>query len=341
MIVNRIRLHKAVTLFLKSQKNFDYTQPEIQRNIENYGVLVDELEVFNRMFWVQPGQGIRIDNWPKRQHGDFDKVKILEENKNFLLLFKPFGVVVQAGAGHANDNLVEWLLSKYPEQQKFDFTKYPSRGLAHRLDKNTQGLMIVAKNLETLIFLQNQFKERKVTKKYLCIVEGIVEKQYIVKAYQTRDKIDVKRQKLFWDKDLAMTYDAQSRLAFSIIRPVAVSDDTNESLVEVEIKTGRMHQVRLHMQAIGFPLVNDHVYTKKIPELAKYEQNSREFESGWCAFYSLKMVQNVSEDQMLIYKKHIFDNQEYCLLSNYLKIELPEGKMLEADVVDINKLYLN
>ncbi|MBC7471897.1 MAG: RluA family pseudouridine synthase [candidate division SR1 bacterium] len=338
MIVNRIRLHKAVTLFLKSQKNLDYTHPEIQRNIENYGVFVDELEVFNRMFWVQPGQSIHINNWPKREHGDFNKVRILEENENFLLLFKPFGVVVQPGAGHTNDNLVEWLLKKYPEQQKFDSTKYPSRGLVHRLDKNTQGLMIVAKNLETLIFLQNQFKERKVVKKYLCIAEGLVEKQYIVKAYQTRDKIDVKRQKLFWDKDLAKAYDSQSRFAFSIIRPIAISHQTNQSLVEIEIKTGRMHQVRLHMQALGFTLVSDHVYTKKVLENTKYEQDSRDFESGWYSFYPLKMVQNVSEDQMSIYKNDIFDNQSYCLLSNYLKISLSINKILEADIINTNNL---
>jgi 23S rRNA pseudouridine1911/1915/1917 synthase len=338
MIINRIRLHKAVTLHLKSQKNLDYTQPEIQRNIENYGVFVDELEVNARMFWVQPGQHISIPNWPKRAHGDFDKVKVLEENKDFLLLFKPFGVVVQPGAGHTSDNLVEWLLKKYPEQQKFDPVVNPSRGLAHRLDKNTQGLMLVAKNLETLIFLQTQFKERKVGKKYLCIVEGVLEKQYIIKAYQTRDKIDVKRQKLFWDKDLAMDYDTQSRFAHSIVKPIATSKEADQTLVEVEIKTGRMHQVRLHMQSIGFPLISDHVYTKKVLELAKYEQFDREFECGWYSWYPSSVVPNISKVIMESYKKDIFDNQEYCLLSNYLKIQLPEGRVLEADVVDVEKL---
>jgi RluA family pseudouridine synthase len=338
MIINRIRLHKAVTIFLKSQKNLDYTQPETQRNIESHGVLVDELEVFNRMFWVQPGQTISIPNWPKRDHGDFEKVKVLEENKDFLLLFKPYGVVVQPGAGHTNDNLVEWLLKKYPEQNQFDSITYPSRGLVHRLDKNTQGLMIVAKNLDTLVFLQSQFKQRKVSKKYLCVVEGIIEKQFIIKAYQTRDKIDVKRQKLFWDKDLAMDYDLQSRFSYSVVKPIATSKDSGQSLIEVEIKTGRMHQVRLHMQSIGFPLVSDHVYTKKVLELAKYQQADREFDSGWYSWYPSNAVPNVSDEIMLNYKKDIFDNQEYCLLSNYLKIQLPEGRVLEADMVDIDKL---
>jgi RluA family pseudouridine synthase len=341
MIINKIRLHKAVTLFLKSQKNLDYTQPEIQRNIESYGVFVDELEVHARMFWVQPGQSVSIPNWPKRDHGDFDKVRILEENENFLLLFKPSGIVVQPGAGHTNDNLVQWLLKKYPEQAKFDPTVYPSRGLAHRLDKNTQGLMIVAKNIETLMMLQNQFKERKVIKKYLCIVEGQVEKNYIVKAYQTRDKIDVKRQKLFWDKDLAMDYDPQSRFGHSIIKPIAVSKEANQTLVEVEIKTGRMHQVRLHMQALDFPLISDHVYTKKLPEFAKFEEKSREFESGWFGSYPSETVKDVSPQIMTKFKKNIFESQDYCLLSNYLKIQLPDGKTLEADVVDIDKLELN
>jgi 23S rRNA pseudouridine1911/1915/1917 synthase len=338
MIINRIRLHKAVTLFLKSQKNQDYTQPEIQRNIENYGVFVDQLEVFSRMFWVQPGQSISISNWPKREHGDFEKVKVLEENKDFLLIFKPFGIVVQPGAGHTNDNLVAWLMEKYPEQKNFDPITYPSRGLVHRLDKNTQGLMLVAKNLETLVALQNQFKDRKVGKKYLCIIEGLLETQYIIKAYQTRDKIDVKKQKLFWDRDLAMDYDTQSRFAYSIIKPIAISHDINQSLVEVEIKTGRMHQVRLHMQSIGFPLVSDHVYLKKVLEMAKYEQKEREFESGWYSWYPSKPVHDVSSLQMAGYKSDIFDDQDYCLLSNYLKIQLPEGRVLEADVVDVENL---
>jgi RluA family pseudouridine synthase len=340
MIVNQIRLHKAVSLYLKSQKNLDYTQPEIQRNIENYGVFVDELEVFNRMFWVQPGQSVRIDNWPKRDHGDFEKVKVLEEGKDFLLLFKPFGVVVQPGAGHTHDNLVEWLLKKYPEQALFDSTAYPTRGLAHRLDKNTQGLMLVARSVEALTALQTQFKERKVVKKYLCLVNGLLDKQYIIKAYQTRDKVDVKRQKLFWTKQLAMDYDTQARFSHSVVKPLAMCSETNSSLVEVEIKTGRMHQVRLHMQAIGFPLMSDHVYIKKDLELAKFEQTSVDFEEGWYALYPTQMVKIIDVAQMESIRKIVFDNQDYCLLSNYLKIQLPDGKMLEADVVDLGKLNL-
>lgn len=338
MVVNKVRLHKAVSLYLKRNKNLDYTHPEIQRNIERYGVFVDELEVFDRMFWVQPGQSISVINWPRREHGDFEKIRILEENDNIILIFKPFGIVVQPGAGHSKDNLVEWLLQKYPEQSLFDPEKYPTRGLVHRLDKNTQGLLLIAKNLESLVKLQQEFKERNVVKKYLCVADGILDKQYMIKAYQTRDKIDVKRQKLFWSRDLALAYDKQARFAHSVVRPLFYSLESNKSLVEVEIKTGRMHQVRLHMQNIGFPLSSDHIYTLKDLELGKFEQNNVHFEEGWYSLFPIHTPKEIPSKEFNKLQATMFDSQEYCLLSNYLKILLPDRKTIEAELFDTNEI---
>ena len=335
MITKQTRLHKAVSIHLKKIDNNDFTQPEIQRNIEKYGVKVDDLDVFNRLFWVLPGQTVQINNWPKRDHGDFDKIKIIEESNKFLLLFKPFGVVVQPGAGHLKDNLVMWLLAKYPELEKFDPTDYPSRGLAHRIDKNTQGLLLVAKDIETLDLFQSQFRRREVVKKYLCIVEGLLDQQYTVKAYQSRDKLDVKRQKMFWTRETSQAYDAKSRFAHSVIKPLAVCPEIDQTLVEVEIKTGRMHQIRLHMQAIEHPLVGDHVYNKKILDLAKAEQKTIEFDCGWHSFYPSINVKKVSASIFLNYKKTIFDDENYCLLSNQLKITLPDNKILDAEIINI------
>jgi 23S rRNA-/tRNA-specific pseudouridylate synthase len=93
----KTRLHKKVWEYLQEINNHDYTNPEVQRNIENYGVEVAGIMVKKRLHWVFPGQCISIEHWPKREHGNFDEVKILFENDHCLVLFKPSGIVVQPG----------------------------------------------------------------------------------------------------------------------------------------------------------------------------------------------------------------------------------------------------
>jgi 23S rRNA-/tRNA-specific pseudouridylate synthase len=338
-ITDKTRLHKVVSMVLKEQQNNDYTSPEIQRNIENYGVLVGNIMIKNRLHWVLPGQEIDLSSWPKREHGELGNIKILSEGEGYYLIFKPFGVVVQPGAGHQNDNLVSWLLENVKEQQTFDPEIYPSRGLVHRIDKNTEGLLLVAKTVEDLKFFQSQFKARTVTKKYLCVVDGIVEKRYIIKGYQAKNVKLVRRQEWFWGEKEALEYDSKARFSESYIRPLVVCTETQKSLLEVEIRTGRMHQIRLHCQELGFPLSNDHLYNRSSDgRKEKHFHGEKEFGVGWISWLSTSKPQELDKINFDEAQKTIFGEHEYCLLSNYLKLNLPNGQVLEAESVDIGKI---
>lgn len=315
--MDKIRLHKQVSIYLKQISNFDYTAPEIQRNIENYGVLVDSIISNNRLQWVYQGQKIDLQHWPIRSHGNFENVKILQDTKEYLLLFKPQCVVVESGAGHQKNNLVEWLKKTY---------NYNDIYLVHRIDKDTQGLLLLAKKPEYLDFLQNQFRDRSVIKKYLAIVDNSVDKLWIVNNWQSRDKRNVVKQKLFWTESEAKKYDKNARDAKSVISPKFYCKEFNQTLIEIEIKTGRTHQIRLQCEALGFPISNDKVYNTKVElNIANYLKNNSNIEE-----VSHPKIEHLNRTEFLKLKKEIFGEVEYCLLSNYLKIQSIFGTSIEA-----------
>jgi RluA family pseudouridine synthase len=326
--LNRTRLHKFVKDWLNEQGNHDYTNPEIQRNIEQYGVVIGGTRYFNRLHWVFAGQQLELD-WPSRDHGPIKDIKVLLEHIDYLVLYKPAGVVVQAGAGHQKDNLVEWLLEHYPEQRLFDTTKFPSRGLVHRLDKLTQGVILVARNDTALLHFQNQFRDRLVHKKYLALVEGVLIDNIHIKNYQCRSKSNPIANKLFWSESHALSYDPKSRFAESVFKPLFFSRELDQTLVEVNIKTGRMHQIRLQAQAINHAVVHDPKYPKTTFSIPKsVTQYEPEFELGIYRQQEEDIHQlNLQEFTEL--RHSIFGDTQFCLLSNYLELQDPLGKTLK------------
>lgn len=326
---DKIRLHKITREHLKEQNNGDYTAPEIQRNIAENGVLVDGQLIKNRLEWIYPFQTISI-NWPKRSHGNFEDIKILQETNDYLVIFKPGGVVVQAGSGHQKDNLVEWLLQHQPSQKNFDSEVYPGRGLVHRLDKLTQGILLVAKNEQTLKFFQNQFRNREVKKKYLAIVTGELNQSYHIKNYQARNKNQPTKNKLFWDKNEAVRYDPKARNAESYFRPLFISRQRSQTICEVEIKTGRMHQIRLQAQAIGHALVADPKYPQIENTIPKaHISTDINFDTGVLNIEN-KDLHVINKQEFLELKYSIFGDTDFCLLSNYIKLQNPKGDNLEV-----------
>lgn len=135
---------------------------------------------------------------------------------------------------------------------------------AHRLDKDTQGLLLLAKGEANLDKLQNQFRARLVVKKYLAVVEGLVDQVWHVNNWQARDARSPVSQKFFWSQKEAKEYDALAKNAQSIIIPQVVCPSTGQSLIQIQILTGRMHQIRLQCQHLAFPLTKDSIYQTKV-----------------------------------------------------------------------------
>lgn len=179
------------------------------------------------------------------------KLSIIYENTCVLVIDKPAGLNVHPGLKQENNTLANGLLYYYPAIQGVGDD--PSRpGIIHRLDKDTSGLMIVAKDNETFNFLKEQFKNRLVIKKYLALVNGYPKKETdIIEASIEKSKRDPTKQKI------SSGIKAKEAItAYTVVKKFA----EGFSLIEATPKTGRMHQIRLHLSYIGHPIVGDQKY---------------------------------------------------------------------------------
>jgi 23S rRNA-/tRNA-specific pseudouridylate synthase len=212
----------------------------------------DEISIFNIRSWAA-----MTHQKPKKPASNAHIVvgKMNREHQYNMYLrqekiqSRPYTFGALAG-GKVNDPLQETNYKKL----------IPVSGLVHRLDKDTQGLLLVAKNLDAFHYLQDQFRSRNVVKKYLAVVDGIVEQKIHLENWQARSLSNPIEQKFFWLESDAFGYSKDSRHAESIIEPLFICKTTNQSIIQIQIKTGRMHQIRIQCLALGFPLTNDKAY---------------------------------------------------------------------------------
>jgi len=184
-------------------------------------------------------------------------MNIIYQDKNLLVIDKPSGI-------SADRELMMSLVKEFPELKKTG--SFPRYGLIHRLDKDTSGILLIAKDNESLSFFQKQFKQRKVEKKYLALVAGdIKEKQGVIKTLIGRDRNGIKQRTY-----LSAGPEAKKtgpRLAETFWKKI--KQYKNYTLVEAMPKTGRKHQVRVHLAHIGFPIIGDKLYSFKNQTIPK------------------------------------------------------------------------
>lgn len=181
------------------------------------------------------------------------------EDNDLLVVDKPSGLTVHPAPGHLSHTLVNAILAHISRLPDSDDSQRP--GIVHRLDKDASGLMVVAKNSPAQLALINQFKARTVVKAYLVLVRGnLTPDDGIIEAPIGRDAANRKR----------MAVVAESRGREARTRYHVVKHFKDYTLLEVRPETGRTHQIRVHLAAIGYPVAGDKVYgTKqdKIPRL--------------------------------------------------------------------------
>jgi 23S rRNA pseudouridine1911/1915/1917 synthase len=181
---------------------------------------------------------------------------ILFENHDLLVVDKPAGMVVHPAAGHSSGTLVHAALSHAPEMEGIGGEGRP--GVVHRLDKDTSGLILLAKNDRAHRWLQDQFRLRKVHKIYLALVDG--------QPPTPTGRIDAPiGRDLRQRKQMAIVPPTKGRSATSEYRTLESFSD--HTLLEVTPVTGRTHQIRLHLAFLGCPVVGDTIYGRRHPSL--------------------------------------------------------------------------
>tara|TARA_Y100000994_G_scaffold41703_3_gene32587 strand:+ start:2843 stop:3760 length:918 start_codon:yes stop_codon:yes gene_type:complete len=178
------------------------------------------------------------------------KIEIIYQNSELLIVNKPHGIVVHPSKGHSNDTVINALLGM---DIKFEANLGQTKPfLVHRLDKDTSGLLLVAKNEKMYSYLTEIQKKRKIKKNYLAVIKGVPDKKYAtIDASISRNKSHRKK----------MSVNSKGRKSLTTYKVIKSNDSM--SLIELELHTGRTHQIRVHMQALGHPIIGDTLYGKK------------------------------------------------------------------------------
>ena len=241
-----IRLDKIVSNLEK-----DISRTSIQRMIENENILVNDKKV-RTSYKVSAGDIIKIEEEKPAEMDilpENSPLDVIYEDDDILIVNKPKGMVVHPGNGNPDGTLVNAVMSLCHNSLSGIGGKIRP-GIVHRIDKDTSGLVIVAKNDKAHINISNQIKNREVLKIYTALVRGNVkENEAIINMPIGRSKKDRKK----------MAVDKNGKEAITEIKVKKRFD--GYTLLEVKIKTGRTHQIRVHMAQIGYPIVGDVVYS--------------------------------------------------------------------------------
>ncbi|GMQ54223.1 23S rRNA pseudouridine(1911/1915/1917) synthase RluD [Halopseudomonas aestusnigri] len=239
----------------------DYSRSRLQGWIKDGSLLVDG-EVKRTRDIVLGGERLELDAEREIQgewQAEAIDLDIIYEDDALLVINKPAGLVVHPAAGHQDGTLLNALLHHAPE-----LAKVPRAGIVHRLDKDTTGLMVVAKTIEAQTDLVAQLQARTVSREYECVVIGVMTSGG--KVDQPIARHGTQRQK--------MAVVAGGKTAISHYR--VINRFRAHTHVKVKLETGRTHQIRVHMSYIHFPLVGDPVYGGRLrippgasPELIK------------------------------------------------------------------------
>lgn len=180
--------------------------------------------------------------------------KIVWESSDILVVEKPAGMLVHPTTKGEKGTLVEWLLAQYPELARVG-NDAVRPGIVHRLDKDASGLLVVARTNKALHHLQQQFQAHTVLKEYLVLVHGEVQKdEGVIDLPLMRSKkgpiVARGRGHVAGGREAVTEYRVGARYR-------------NYTLLSVQTKTGRLHQIRAHLKAIGYPVVGDRLYRAK------------------------------------------------------------------------------
>ena len=260
---------KRLDVFL-TEKIHDLTRSNIKKIIESFNVKINKKTNISSSTRVKTKDLILIQLLIKKLDKlspSKIKLDIYFEDKDILILNKPKGMVVHPGAGNHKNTLANALIYKYKNKLSNINGEFRP-GIVHRIDKDTSGLLVVAKNNSSHSKLGKQFSEHSIKRKYLCLVWGFIRPlQGSIKTLISRNKKN---------RQLMMVSEFNGKKAitnYKTIKVFNIKDIPRISLIECELETGRTHQIRVHMKYKGTSLLGDNQYGKKNIKFKKINED--------------------------------------------------------------------
>ena len=255
--------NKRLDIFL-SKKIDHLTRSNIKKIIESYNVKI------NKKITDSPSKKIKAKDvivvellikHPDKLLPSKIKLDIRFEDKDILIINKPKGMVVHPGAGNYENTLANALTYKYKNKLS-NINGELRPGIVHRIDKETSGLLVIAKNNLSHSKLGRQFNDHSITRKYLCLVWGVI------RPLQGRIDTLICRNKK--NRQLMIVSDFSGKKAITNYKTIEIFENKNSptfSLLECNLETGRTHQIRVHMNYMGNSIVGDDKYKKKFKKI--------------------------------------------------------------------------
>lgn len=244
--------NKRIDAYLSNQSR-DFSRTAIQRFIEEEKILVNG-EKIKSSYKVQKNDKITME---EEQAQDISlkaqdiPIEIIYEDKDIIVVNKPKGLVVHPANGNPDGTLVNALMAICKDSLSGIGGKIRP-GIVHRLDKDTSGILVVAKNDKSHINMSEQIKNHEVEKTYIALVRGIVKEE------TATIKMPIGRSVSNRKKMAVVKTGKEATTHFSVIERFP---KYNCTLLEIKIETGRTHQIRVHLSQIGYPIIGDNIYS--------------------------------------------------------------------------------
>tara|TARA_X000000368_G_scaffold170031_1_gene134164 strand:- start:430 stop:1374 length:945 start_codon:yes stop_codon:yes gene_type:complete len=227
----------------------DFSRSKLKSWLDSGAIYINEVPLIKPSKKVNGGEEVKILIKEEKlisaepQNIQFE---VKHKSKDFLIVDKKAGMVVHPGAGNHQNTLLNALLFKFPELEKL-----PRAGIIHRLDKETSGLMIIASNQNSYKNLSEQISKRLVKRTYQAFAVGNISRSGKIEEPVGRHPRNRQKQ--------AVTEKGK----YALTRYTVLKKYGNYTHLEVNLETGRTHQIRVHMSHIGFPLIGDVLYGRK------------------------------------------------------------------------------
>ena len=263
-----LRLDVALTKFLS-----ELTRSNLKKIIEKKQVKINEMIINSASKKLKTNDVIEIDLGSNEEINILPskiKLKIVYEDNDLVVINKPAGMVVHPGAGNYKDTLVNALIYKYKNNLS-DINGNARPGIVHRIDKETSGLLVVAKNNKTHADLGKQFSKHSITRTYQALVWGVL------RPLGGKIETNIGRNKK--NRQLMSVLELSGKRAITNYSTLKVYDLKNIpkiSFIECDLETGRTHQIRVHMNYKGNPLLGDKQYGKKNIKFKKINEDFME-----------------------------------------------------------------